>query len=846
MKKSSILSKFTFIAVVVSVVTIILSYIGLSMYKSTITDSVYESTKNDLLSALHNSFVAKKDVGITNAYSIANDGMIKSALGENKRELAITSLKNISTTFKENTAFQNIKVHIHTKENKSFLRNWKAEKFGDDLSAFRASVVSVNKNQKPINEFEIGNDGLSLRSVVPVFDGKTHLGSLEFMQGMNSVAKDFDKNKDGFLLLMNLDKKTKEVASDLIFREKYVISQKFVNKAFLADVSKIDLEKLFANKILFNENYLYTYDEIKDFQGNKIGIAIVGRPHDIVNEALDKTSNLIYFALLGLVLAILINLIASLINIKKTVLTPIASLKRSINEVKNAKKTDTIEITSDDEIGEVVTSFNEYLDSINEGHKVDYIAIEEVKSVIMKAKRGMLDSQVKSKANSPRVQELVDSVNELTKEVQKNLLILSDVLIAYGNSKFDYKTPKIEGITGIIASLFVGIEATGNTASELLALMNQSNQKLLDSSEHLAHSSDLLSQASNSQAASLEQTAAAVEEVTSTIANTAQSTIKMSDFAKEVTLSAGKGNDLANKTAHSMDEIAQEVTAINESIRLIEQIAFQTNILSLNAAVEAATAGEAGKGFAVVAGEVRNLANRSSDAANEIKALVESAKAKTIEGKEISENMILGYAKLNSDINSTIDLINQVSSASKEQQLAMMQINDAISLLDQTTQRNATEASAIHDMAKINKDLANNLQQAINRTSYDTNSTKRICDVDMIFDMARMKLNHITFKNEAFSKAGAGTKFTVTNHHSCALGKWIDSQEKENKLITKSKAWEELKHYHKNVHTMTQDVVDLQTRGYDNGQLFAVSDNVELSIGSVVERLNLIREVECK
>ncbi|MBI3873839.1 MAG: chemotaxis protein, partial [Arcobacter sp.] len=179
MKKVSILNKFSKIAIVVSVVTIILSFLSLNIYKSTITDSVYESTKTDLLALLHNSFDAKKDVGITNAYSIANDSMIKTSLSDNKRDLAITSLKNISTTFKENTQFQNIKVHIHTSDNKSFLRNWKAEKFGDDLSKFRPSVVYVNKNKKPANGFEIGNDGLSLRSVVPVFNGANHVGSLE-------------------------------------------------------------------------------------------------------------------------------------------------------------------------------------------------------------------------------------------------------------------------------------------------------------------------------------------------------------------------------------------------------------------------------------------------------------------------------------------------------------------------------------------------------------------------------------------------------------------------------------------------------------------------------------------
>ena len=110
----------------------------------------------------------------------------------------------------------------------------------------------------------------------------------------------------------------------------------------------------------------------------------------------------------------------------------------------------------------------------------------------------------------------------------------------------------------------------------------------------------------------------------------------MASLSTEVTASATNGERLANQTTVAMDEINNQVNSINEAISVIDQIAFQTNILSLNAAVEAATAGEAGKGFAVVAQEVRNLANRSAEAAKEIKNLVENATSKTNDGKKIS------------------------------------------------------------------------------------------------------------------------------------------------------------------------------------------------------------------
>ncbi|WP_423044993.1 methyl-accepting chemotaxis protein [Aliarcobacter butzleri] len=180
----------------------------------------------------------------------------------------------------------------------------------------------------------------------------------------------------------------------------------------------------------------------------------------------------------------------------------------------------------------------------------------------------------------------------------------------------------------------------------------------------------------------------------------------MADYSSNLKESVKEGEIFANQTTQAMDEINTQVNLITQSISAIDQIAFQTNILSLNAAVEAATAGEAGKGFAIVAQEVRSLANRSLDVAKNIKIIVENAKDKANEGKNISNMMIEGYKELNKNVTNTMNLIQNIESSSKEQLKSIEQINKAINQLDYQTQQNAQIASKTHDIALITDEIA--------------------------------------------------------------------------------------------------------------------------------------------
>jgi len=330
--------------------------------------------------------------------------------------------------------------------------------------------------------------------------------------------------------------------------------------------------------------------------------------------------------------------------------------------------------------------------------------IDHVKKAINLAKTGNFKQNIQEKTQNEGIEELKNGINDLfeivSSKVDGDLNKISDALSFFQKLDFTHK------ITGDLGDVSKGLNNLADVITEML-VENKSNGLTLDASSNILLANvDKLNISSNEAASSLEETAAALEEITSNIRNNTENIAKMASYSSVVTKSALDGEALANQTTVSMDEINLQVNSINVAITVIDQIAFQTNILSLNAAVEAATAGEAGKGFAVVAQEVRNLASRSADAAKEIKNIVENATKKANDGKEIASRMIVGYKELNHNISQTINLISDIEMSSKEQLQGIEQINDAVTQLDQQTQQNAMVASETHDVAVLTDKIA--------------------------------------------------------------------------------------------------------------------------------------------
>jgi methyl-accepting chemotaxis protein len=439
---------------------------------------------------------------------------------------------------------------------------------------------------------------------------------------------------------------------------------------------------------------------------------VLETPNAIRNVIIIISLALLIFVVIGAIIVINNVVVKRLLSFQEGLIGFFNYVNRDASDVKD------LDADSTDEIGLMAKVVNENIAKAKQGIEEDRSIIDETIKVLGEFEQGDLRQRITTEVNNPALNELRDVLNNMGANLEKNIDNILIVLDEFSNYNYMNKVDT-SGTKEHLEKLALGVNSLGSSITEML-VDNKKNGLIVDNSSNiLLNNVDILNQASNAAAASLEETAAALEEITSNVTATTERIAQMTDFATKVTTSASQGEELATKTTTAMDEINSQVTAINDAITVIDQIAFQTNILSLNAAVEAATAGEAGKGFAVVAQEVRNLASRSADAAKEIKDLVENANIKANEGKSIADKMIEGYGSLNTNIDKTIELIADVSSASKEQEMGIVQINDAINSLDQQTQKNAAVAGETKTIAMNTSKLAKDIVSTADEKEFE-------------------------------------------------------------------------------------------------------------------------------
>ncbi len=634
MKNMSIAKKVFLSSLFIGILLITVSTTLLFRDISAIKTDVYQKKATELKRVLSDSITSKKNIGLTNVLSISNDVQLSKDLVDNDRKNAIVVVSSVLKKFKESSPYKNVKIQLHTKDTKSFLRSWNVHKFGDDLSGFRLSLLKVKRDEKAFTVFEVGHLGITLKAITPLFYAHNYVGSMEFIQGLNSVAKKFAKDNNDLLVLMN--NSLLHVAIKLKNHAtvgNYTVSQKFVQNDFLNDAKTINLKKLQKDGFLISDKYFYTYKKVSN--SSNIGIFLLGKKLTDVNSAVDMATSSIYKSIYFTIALLLILIVLVYFVIDRLVFVRI---KRLVGIMSNVDLTTKIDVTSHDEIGTLEDYVNDFLAT---------------------TRTAIVNSKSTSSENASISHELSITSLSVGKNVENSVLI-------------------IEQTTGEAKSIqneIVGAVSDAQNSKKDIIMANENLETARDE----------------------------IITLTSKVQDVAQAEADL---------------------AQNMQELSGSANEVKSVLVIIGDIADQTNLLALNAAIEAARAGEHGRGFAVVADEVRKLAERTQKTLAEINATIsvvvqsigDASTQMSINSQETQELAEIAQ-NVETKINETVDIVNKAVIASdstvNDFENTGKNIDTIVSKVEEVNELSSVNARSIEEIASASEHL-NTLTDKLN------------------------------------------------------------------------------------------------------------------------------------
>ncbi|WP_337266881.1 methyl-accepting chemotaxis protein [Oryzifoliimicrobium ureilyticus] len=427
--------------------------------------------------------------------------------------------------------------------------------------------------------------------------------------------------------------------------------------------------------------------------------------------------------ILGCVTAVCIiaGVAASFFMARRGIVGPIRRLTLAMTDLASGKPVDAIsDAGRRDEIGEMAKALEVF--RANEQQMREMEAQEaalhaqskdlqsSISTIVAAAAAGDFSKRITKTYEDKDLARFADGVNELVQNVDLGVAEVRRVIAALHNADL---TEEMEGnFQGAFAELKVNVNGTMETLRQTMHGIRDAASTISGNSTELSSAANDLSRRTEQQAASLEETAAALEEITTVVKTSTERAREASGMVNETKGSAARSGEIVRNAISAMERIEKSSQKISQIISVIDEIAFQTNLLALNAGVEAARAGEAGRGFAVVAQEVRELAQRSANAAKEIKTLI-NASADEVRG---GVSLVLSTGEALSEIDKLINRVNDhvsgIAQAAQEQSVALAEINTAVNSMDQMTQKNA---AMVEETTAASQVLANEAQRLQNQ-----------------------------------------------------------------------------------------------------------------------------------
>ncbi len=362
--------------------------------------------------------------------------------------------------------------------------------------------------------------------------------------------------------------------------------------------------------------------------------------------------------------------------------------------------------------GERLGSVVEWSDRTNEV-KVE----QELGALLAAAVRGDFSARLDPAGKTGFFQQMTDGLNRLMEIVSAGLTDIARVMNAI--AKGDLTQGIAADYEGTFGQLEDDTNATVQQLREVVGRILEATESINSAAQEISAGNSDLSGRTESQASSLEETASSMEELNATVRQNAQNAQQANQLSVTANQSIERGGETVKAVVGTMDKIQESSRKIADIIGVIDSIAFQTNILALNAAVEAARAGEQGKGFAVVASEVRHLAQRSAQAAKEIKDLIVDSMTKVDGGAKLAHQAGGEMDEVVTSFHQVATLVSEIANASREQSSGIEQVTQAIGQIDEMTQQNAALVEEAAAATESLEDQARELARAVSMFKLD-------------------------------------------------------------------------------------------------------------------------------